>query len=40
MAWKHVYFHGLYDFSDEKLVDSFNLTASQNYRLNLGSILG
>lgn len=40
MAWKHIYFHGLYDFSDEKLVDSFNLTASRNYRLDLDSILG
>jgi hypothetical protein len=32
MAWKHIYFHRMYDFSDEKPVDSFNLTASQNYR--------
>lgn len=33
IAWKHIYFNGLYDFSDEKLADSFNLLHSQNYDL-------
>ncbi|MEN0048102.1 MAG: Tn3 family transposase [Bacteroidota bacterium] len=40
MAWQHIYFHGLYDFSDEKLADSFDLLASQNHTLNLEQILG
>jgi hypothetical protein len=40
MSWKHIYFHGLYDFSDEKLSDSFDLGASQNYRIGLNDILG
>lgn len=40
MAWQHIYFHGLYDFSDEKLADSFDLWASQNLSLNLEFILG
>ena len=40
MAWQHIYFHGLYDFSDEKLADSFDLLAAQNFSLNLESILG
>jgi len=40
MAWQHIYFHGLYDFSDEKLADSFDLLASLNLRLNLEAILG
>ena len=35
IAWRHIYFNGLYDFSEEKLADSFNLLASQNYDLNL-----
>jgi TnpA family transposase len=35
IAWRHIYFNGLYDFSEEKLTDSFNLLASQNYDLNL-----
>ncbi len=33
MAWRHVYFHGLYDFSDEKLTDSFNLSRLRDLRL-------
>lgn len=33
-AWKHIYFNGTYDFSQEKLADSFNLLHSQNYALN------
>ena len=36
IAWKHIYFNGIYDFSHEKLTDSFNLLDSQNYSLNLG----
>lgn len=40
MAWKHIYFHGIYDFSDEKLTDSFNLSDFQNRPLNLELILG
>jgi hypothetical protein len=40
MAWQHIYFHGLYDFSDENLTDSFDLLASQNFSLDLSSILG
>ena len=39
MAWQHIYFHGLYDFSDDKLKDSFNLIHSQNYSINLDNIL-
>jgi TnpA family transposase len=35
IAWRHIYFNGLYDFSEEKLIDSFNLLTSQNYNLNL-----
>lgn len=35
IAWRHIYFNGLFDFSDEFLVDSFNLLISQNYDLNL-----
>lgn len=35
IAWRHIYFNGLYDFSDEKLADSFNLLTSQNYDLDL-----
>lgn len=35
IAWRHIYFNGLFDFSDEYLVDSFNLLNSQNYDLNL-----
>ncbi len=34
-TWKHIYFNGTYDFSDEKLEDSFNLLHSQNYNLNI-----
>ena len=34
-AWKHLYFNGTYDFSNENLADSFNLIHSQNYELNL-----
>ena len=40
MAWQHIHFHGLYDFSDEKLTDSFDLLASHNLNLNLDDILG
>ncbi|MEM7373829.1 MAG: Tn3 family transposase [Bacteroidota bacterium] len=29
MRWRHIYFHGFYDFSDEKLIDSFNLSHAQ-----------
>ncbi|BDS15680.1 Tn3 family transposase [Aureispira anguillae] len=32
-SWRHVYFTGTYDFSDEKLADSFSLLHSQNYSL-------
>ena len=32
-AWRHIYFNGTYDFSDENLTDSFNLLHSQNYDL-------
>ena len=35
IAWRHIYFNGFYDFSHEKLTDSFNLLDSQNYSLNL-----
>lgn len=35
IAWRHIYFNGLFDFSDEFLLDSFNLLNSQNYDLNL-----
>ena len=35
IAWRHIYFNGIYDFSHEKLADSFNLLNSQNYALNL-----
>jgi len=35
IAWRHIYFNGLFDFSDEYLMDSFNLLSSQNYDLNL-----
>ena len=35
IAWRHIYFNGLFDFSDEYLVDSFNLLLSQNYDLNM-----
>jgi len=35
IAWRHIYFNGIYDFSHEKLADSFNLLDSQNYSLNL-----
>ena len=34
-AWRHIYFTGTYDFSDENLQDSFDLLHSQNYELNL-----
>ena len=33
IAWRHIYFNGLYDFSEEKLIDSFDLLFSQNYDL-------
>ena len=35
IAWRHIYFNGIYDFSHDKLADSFNLLNSQNYGLNL-----
>ena len=34
-AWRHLYFTGTYDFSEENLLDSFNLLYSQNYELNI-----
>lgn len=34
-AWRHVYFNGFYDFSDDSLRDSFDLLRSQNYGLDL-----
>ena len=40
MAWQHIYFHGLYDFSDEKLTDSFDLLSFQNTNLNLEQLMG
>ena len=33
MAWGHIYFNGVFDFSDENTTDSFNLLNSQNYAL-------
>ena len=39
MAWRHIYFHGVYDFSEEKLTDSFNLAQFQNRPLDLVHIL-
>ncbi|MEN0048101.1 MAG: Tn3 family transposase [Bacteroidota bacterium] len=33
IAWRHIYFNGVYDFSKEKLTDSFDLLFSQNYDL-------
>lgn len=33
ITWRHIYFNGLYDFSDEKLEDSFQLLRSPNYDL-------
>jgi len=35
IAWRHIYFNGLFDFSDEFLLDSFDLLSSQNYDLDL-----
>ncbi len=32
-AWRHVYFNGFYDFSDDSLRDSFEVLRSQNYGL-------
>jgi hypothetical protein len=32
-AWRHVYFNGFYDFSDDNLRDSFELLASSSYDL-------
>lgn len=34
-AWRHINFNGTYDFSDEHLMDSYNLLFSQNYDLNI-----
>lgn len=33
MAWGHIYFNGVFDFSPENTSDSFNLLNSQNYKL-------
>lgn len=33
MIWRHIYFNGIYDFSNEKLADSFNLVNFQNFNL-------
>lgn len=33
MIWRHVYFNGIYDFSNEKLADSFDLVGFQNFNL-------
>ena len=33
MVWRHIYFNGIYDFSNEKLADSFNLVNFQNFNL-------
>lgn len=35
IAWRHIYFHGFYDFSEEKLMDSLHLASSQNQYLGL-----
>jgi len=35
MTWQHIYFHGLYDFSEEKLADSYSLTYAQYINLKL-----
>ena len=35
MAWQHIYFHGLYDFSEEKLADSYSLTYAQCINLKI-----
>ena len=35
MAWSHIYFHGLYDFSEEKLTDSYSLTNAQYLNLKI-----
>ena len=40
MAWRHIYFHGLYDFSEEKLSDSFNLTHAQYINLRFTEMMG
>ena len=34
-AWRHLSFTGNYDFSEETLLDSYNLLYSQNYELNI-----
>lgn len=34
-AWRHIFFTGTYDFSEENSADSFNLLNSQNFELNL-----
>ncbi len=34
-AWRHVYFNGYYDYSDEKLADTFEVVRSQNFDLDL-----
>lgn len=39
MAWQHVYFHGLYDFSEENLNNSFQFNANQNIQLDWKNIL-
>ena len=33
MVWRHIYFNGIFDFSDEKLTDSFNLINSPDFNL-------
>ncbi len=32
-AWRHVYFNGFYDFSEDNLRDTFDLLGSSNYDL-------
>ena len=34
-AWRHVYFNGFYDFSDDKLADAFEVLHAADYALDL-----
>ena len=40
IAWRHIYFHGFYDFSDEKLTDSLRVANPQNQHLGLNINVG
>ena len=39
MTWQHIYFHGLYDFSEENLADDFNFDQINHYQKELDAIL-